>query len=247
MSYNNPFGDQRTVDEDSALSQCQTKQTDGKPVNALPSYTAMIAQAILSKSSQRSALSEIYEFMERRFPPLKEKGNGWRNCVRHTLSLSDCFLKLHRPENGRSCHWAIHPTYLPRFLRGDYRKRRQTRARRNAQNAPQEQQYPFQRMIYEREAMPYDSRLMQMSNGTGSIPEEGTDHAERHHRHHVPTCTAMISPYNQMPQGYGYMHSQRHEQPNMYYQPYVREYKPPSNSYPQYNHGHTGHSSQYQH
>lgn len=59
MSFHHSFGDQRAVDEDSTLNQLQKKQTDNKPVNALPSYTAMIAQAIVSKSSQRSALSEI--------------------------------------------------------------------------------------------------------------------------------------------------------------------------------------------
>ena len=96
--------------------------------NGLPSYTAMIAQAILKKSS-KSTLSDIYEYMEKTFPSLEKRGTGWRNCVRHTLSLNDCFLKLHRPENGRSCNWTIHPSYYESFSRGDYRKKRALRKR----------------------------------------------------------------------------------------------------------------------
>ena len=101
---------------------------------SLPSYTAMIAQAILSKEGHRSTLSDIYEYMNKSFPALERRGTGWRNCVRHTLSLNDCFIKLHRPENGRSCNWAVHPTYFESFSRGDYRKRRSIRKR--ARNLP---------------------------------------------------------------------------------------------------------------
>ena len=97
--------------------------------NGLPSYTAMIAQAILKKETSKSTLSDIYEYMEKYFPSLEKRGTGWRNCVRHTLSLNDCFIKLHRPENGRSCNWAIHPTYHESFSKGDYRKRRALRKR----------------------------------------------------------------------------------------------------------------------
>ena len=106
-----------------AKDQCSTQDND------LPSYTAMIAQAILKKESSKSTLSDIYEYMEKYFPTLAKRGTGWRNCVRHTLSLNDCFIKLHRPENGRSCNWAVHPTYYESFSKGDYRKRRALRKR----------------------------------------------------------------------------------------------------------------------
>ena len=102
---------------------------NGVTDNGLPSYTAMIAQAILKKDGNKSTLSDIYEFMEKSFPSLERRGTGWRNCVRHTLSLNDCFIKLHRPENGRSCNWAVHPSYFESFSRGDYRKRRALRKR----------------------------------------------------------------------------------------------------------------------
>ena len=149
LSKTSDFGDQETIDDNSQWNQKrQARKKEGESVNVLPSYTAMIAQAILSKDLQRCALAEIYEFMGKRFPQLKEKGEGWKSCVRHMLSLSDCFLKLCRPKNVRSCHWTIHPAYLEQFLGGDYRKRRRSHARKYAQNTSSEQ-YPFQRRFLE--------------------------------------------------------------------------------------------------
>ena len=116
-------------DEDDANTNESSSQ---QPNSSLPSYTAMIAQAILSKEGHRSTLSDIYDYMSKTFPALERRGTGWRNCVRHTLSLNDCFIKLHRPENGRSCNWAVHPTYFESFSRGDYRKRRSIRKRARA-------------------------------------------------------------------------------------------------------------------
>lgn len=113
----------------STSSEKKKSPGSNSPDNGLPSYTAMIAQAILKKEGSKSTLSDIYEYMEKHFPSLERRGTGWRNCVRHTLSLNDCFIKLHRPENGRSCNWAVHPSYFDSFSRGDYRKRRALRKR----------------------------------------------------------------------------------------------------------------------
>ena len=148
LSETSDFGDQKTNDNSQWSNKRQVRKRQGESVIGLPSYTAMIAQAILSKDLQRCALAEIYEFMEERFPQLKEKGDGWKSCVRHMLSLSDCFLKLCRPKNVRSCHWTIHPAYLEQFLGGDYRKRRRSHARKYAQSTSTEQ-YPFQRRFLE--------------------------------------------------------------------------------------------------
>lgn len=125
-----PSAQNKQSDEEDSMagSENPNQQQNG----SLPSYTAMIAQAILSKEGHRSTLSDIYEYMSKTFPALERRGTGWRNCVRHTLSLNDCFIKLHRPENGRSCNWAVHPTYFESFSRGDYRKRRSIRKRARA-------------------------------------------------------------------------------------------------------------------
>jgi len=103
------------------------QQSDSPEGTENPSYTAMIAEAIIITPYKRATLSEIYEYMSKTFDILKKRGTGWRNCVRHTLSLNECFVKLHRPENGRSCNWTIHQAYFDAFSRGDYRKKRANR------------------------------------------------------------------------------------------------------------------------
>ena len=115
----------------SQQEQCNKKKKDESEVSSDKdincSYTAMIAQSIMRTPFKRATLSEIYNFMSSSFSILKKRGNGWRNCVRHTLSLNECFVKLNRPENGRSCNWTVHPSYFDAFMRGDYRKRRTSR------------------------------------------------------------------------------------------------------------------------
>ncbi len=120
---------EKQEEEQEERTEADNTSSSSNSNGTLPSYTAMIAQAILSREGHRSTLSDIYEYMNKSFPALERRGTGWRNCVRHTLSLNDCFIKLHRPENGRSCNWAVHPTYFESFSRGDYRKRRSIRKR----------------------------------------------------------------------------------------------------------------------
>lgn len=96
-----------------------------------PSYTAIIAQAILSAPDKKLPLGSIYEYIAEHFPEFLKKGQGWRNCVRHNLSLSECFIKAGRARNGRGNYWGIHPRYLKNFSKGDFRKRRASHRPRN--------------------------------------------------------------------------------------------------------------------
>ena len=56
-------------------------------------------------------LSEIYEFVENKFPYYKSVGGGWKNSIRHNLSLNAVFQKLPRPrdEPGKGSYWIINP------------------------------------------------------------------------------------------------------------------------------------------
>ena len=94
---------------------------------SFPSYTAMIAQAILSTPDHKTTLGGIYDYIELNYGGLEKRVKGWRNCVRHNLSLNECFVKLGRSRNGRGNDWIIHPSYLESFMGGEYRKRRARR------------------------------------------------------------------------------------------------------------------------
>lgn len=50
--------------------------------------------AINSTPSKKMTLSEIYSFLQQSFPFFRSTYMGWKNSVRHNLSLNECFIKL---------------------------------------------------------------------------------------------------------------------------------------------------------
>lgn len=93
------------------------------------SYIALIAKAILESTQKRLSLGSIYSWIEKNYPYYLNRGQGWRNSVRHNLSLNDCFIKAGRCEDGKGNYWAIHPANIQDFMRGDFRQRRRSRRR----------------------------------------------------------------------------------------------------------------------
>ena len=87
------------------------------------SYPAMIAMAILSSDSQRILLSDIYRFIMDKYPYYRLEGPGWRNSIRHNLSLNDCFMKAGRAESGKGHYWTLRPESIQEFQNGGYRRR----------------------------------------------------------------------------------------------------------------------------
>nr|XP_043892914.1 fork head domain-containing protein FD2-like [Solea senegalensis] len=94
------------------------------------SYIALIAKVILSSPSRKLSLASIYAAMEEQFPHLKSRGPGWKNSVRHNLSVNDCFVKVSHCEDGRGHHWGVHRDYLRDFEQGNYKQYRKARGRR---------------------------------------------------------------------------------------------------------------------
>ena len=86
-------------------------------------YVALIASAILRFPEKRLTLSQIYQVIEKTFPEFTVSRTGWKNTVRHNLSLHECFVKGEVASNGKSSFWHIHPAYIARFSKGDFRKR----------------------------------------------------------------------------------------------------------------------------
>ncbi|CAL4226394.1 unnamed protein product, partial [Meganyctiphanes norvegica] len=91
------------------------------------SYIGLIAMAILSSPDKKLILSDIYQYILDNYPYFRSRGTGWRNSIRHNLSLNDCFIKAGRAANGKGHYWAIHPANVSDFQRGDYRRRRAQR------------------------------------------------------------------------------------------------------------------------
>jgi forkhead box protein F len=60
----------------------------------LDSYIALIVMAINSTPTKKMTLSEIYSFLQQSFPFFRSTYMGWKNSVRHNLSLNECFIKL---------------------------------------------------------------------------------------------------------------------------------------------------------
>ncbi|XP_062595193.1 fork head domain-containing protein FD4-like [Saccostrea cucullata] len=96
------------------------------------SYIGLIAMAILSSRDKKLVLSDIYQWILDNYPYFRTRGPGWRNSIRHNLSLNDCFIKSGRSANGKGHYWAIHPANVDDFQKGDFRRRRaQRRVRRH--------------------------------------------------------------------------------------------------------------------
>ncbi|CAF1196811.1 unnamed protein product [Rotaria sp. Silwood1] len=91
------------------------------------SYIGLIAMAILSTPERRLVLADIYQWILDRYPYFRARGPGWRNSIRHNLSLNDCFIKTGRSANGKGHYWSIHPANLADFISGDFRRRRAQR------------------------------------------------------------------------------------------------------------------------
>ncbi|KAH8395730.1 hypothetical protein KR222_001388, partial [Zaprionus bogoriensis] len=110
----------------SLLPQSQRifQQEEPKPQH---SYIGLIAMAILSSAEMKLVLSDIYQYILDNYPYFRTRGPGWRNSIRHNLSLNDCFIKSGRSANGKGHYWAIHPANMDDFRKGDFRRRKAQR------------------------------------------------------------------------------------------------------------------------
>ncbi|XP_056133852.1 forkhead box protein Q1-like [Lampris incognitus] len=109
----------------------QSGDGKGKPYTRRPkppySYIALIAMAIRDSGSGRLTLAEINDYLMKKFPFFRGSYTGWRNSVRHNLSLNDCFLKVLRDPSrpwGKDNYWMLNPHSEYTFADGVFRRRR---------------------------------------------------------------------------------------------------------------------------
>ncbi|VDN96604.1 unnamed protein product [Rodentolepis nana] len=90
------------------------------------SYIALIYTAITSSPDRMLTLSGIYKYITDNFKYYEKHKHGWKNSIRHNLSLNDCFVKINRSASnpGKGCYWAIHPKAEHMFEDGSYLRRK---------------------------------------------------------------------------------------------------------------------------
>lgn len=83
------------------------------------SYSCLIALSLKNSYTGSMSVSEIYKFMCEHFPYFKNAPSGWKNSVRHNLSLNKCFEKIEKPaSNGsqrKGCLWAMNPNKIQKM------------------------------------------------------------------------------------------------------------------------------------
>ncbi|XP_077420002.1 forkhead box protein F1 [Vanacampus margaritifer] len=120
--------DKTAVMDTAASSTAKAKKTNAgirRPEKPPYSYIALIVMAIQSSPTKRLTLSEIYQFLQSRFPFFRGSYQGWKNSVRHNLSLNECFIKLPKGlgRPGKGHYWTIDPASEFMFEEGSFRRR----------------------------------------------------------------------------------------------------------------------------
>jgi len=87
------------------------RKSNRRPEKPPFSYIALIVMAIQSAQTKKMTLSEIYTFLQHRYPFFRSSYQGWKNSVRHNLSLNECFIKLPKAMGraGKGHYWTIAP------------------------------------------------------------------------------------------------------------------------------------------
>ncbi|XP_030051689.1 forkhead box protein N2 [Microcaecilia unicolor] len=104
-----------------AFSPACCQNTEKKSATSKPpySFSLLIYMAIEHSPNKCLPVKEIYGWILDRFPYFATAPTGWKNSVRHNLSLNKCFRKVERSHgkvNGKGSLWCVDPEYKPNLI-----------------------------------------------------------------------------------------------------------------------------------
>ncbi|XP_052345127.1 forkhead box protein J2-like [Oncorhynchus keta] len=79
--------------------------------------------AIGAAPGRKLSLNDIYMWISDMFPYYSRSARGWKNSIRHNLSLNKCFRKVPRPQSdpGKGSYWMMDGPSEPNPLKGTKR------------------------------------------------------------------------------------------------------------------------------
>ncbi|KAM9704685.1 checkpoint suppressor 1 isoform 3-T3 [Menidia menidia] len=83
------------------------------------SFSCLIFMAIEDAPNKRLPVKDIYGWILEHFPYFASAPTGWKNSVRHNLSLNKCFKKVDKDRSqsiGKGSLWSIDPEYRPNLI-----------------------------------------------------------------------------------------------------------------------------------
>ncbi|KAG6442426.1 forkhead box protein N3 [Manduca sexta] len=111
------------------------------------SFSCLIFMAIEAAPARALPVKEIYAWIVRHFPYFKHAPQGWKNSVRHNLSLNKCFHKVAAaPGLGKGSLWTVDPQHRASLLQAFGRQPIPTAPPDTpppGKNAPDPQLFPF--------------------------------------------------------------------------------------------------------
>lgn len=103
----------------SSSSHCRGRERDSLKSKPPFSFSLLIYMAIEQSPSKSLPVKEIYGWILEHFPYFSNAPTGWKNSVRHNLSLNKCFRKVERTlgkASGKGSLWCVDPEYRPNLI-----------------------------------------------------------------------------------------------------------------------------------
>ncbi|XP_051868436.1 forkhead box protein N2-like [Pristis pectinata] len=110
-----------TEEDTSPLPLSDSLNNEKRGLNSKPpySFSCLIFMAIDHSARKCLPVKDIYNWILERFPYFTNAPTGWKNSVRHNLSLNKCFRKVekgHGKTVGKGSLWCVDPQYRPNLI-----------------------------------------------------------------------------------------------------------------------------------